>query len=107
MLSNCLSYSFPLAVMQRVVSAHDALQLRKFADHTCREVGFRKTSSAASLLGFRTYHRRHIFGELFHTLGLVVHRAELFVIYAVLQRLDAVCETHLAILVPEEAGVGE
>jgi hypothetical protein len=45
--------------------------------------------------------------QLFDTLDLVEDAAELGVIDAVFQRLDPVFEPHFAVLVPEEAGVGE
>jgi hypothetical protein len=35
-----------LAVVQRVVAAHDALQLRKFAHHAARQVGLRQPGRA-------------------------------------------------------------
>src|SRR5579862_2549413 len=48
-----------------------------------------------------------VLSELFHPLDLVEHAAELFVVDALLERLDAVCEADFAVLVPKEARVRE
>ena len=40
-----------LAVMQRVIAAHDALQFRKLADHAGRQIGFGEQRGAAGALG--------------------------------------------------------
>ncbi len=97
-----------LALGQRIVAAHDPLQLGELADHAARQVGLGEPGRAA---GLRLVRPRHMFRDLdrqrFHPRHLLGERAELRVKHDVLQRRHPAFERRLAILIPEEFGVGE
>ena len=95
--------------MQRVIAAHDALQLGKLADHPGREVGLGEPRGTGGALGVGA---GHVGGEssrrasrcacaLSSTLPSLAWKTRSA------SASTRVVERDLAVLVPEEAGVGE
>ncbi len=97
-----------LAVMERVIAAHHALQLGKFADHAARQIGLGEPDGLAQfrLVGARHVLRHH-FGQLGDARHLVVDAAELGVENPALEARHTLDQLDLAVLVPEEARIGE
>ena len=96
------------AVIARIVSAHEPLQFRELVDHLAGEVGFRQFARDTRLFGIRTGHEgRERLGELADPHGLVVNCAELRVEDDLLQFRQAARQRLFAILIPEEARIGE
>ncbi len=95
--------------MARVVAAHDALQLRKFAHHVGEQVGLGELRGGVGAL------RQHITTELLadgtrngaHTLRALALRAQLVVIDHLAQAFNTRSQRLLAVLIEEELGVGQ
>ena len=96
-----------LAVVLGVVTAHEALQFGKFADHVRDEVGLRELRGALRRRAIGTKHRRDRARNRNDPLHALVLRAELVVINDGLEPVDAIGQPDLAVLVEEEAGVGQ
>ena len=96
--------------MQRVVAAHDALQLGELADHVGHQVGL---GQLRGLVGLRAPARRSPsccadrLGDRAHALDALALRAQLVVIDHLAQAGDARRQRLLAVLVEEELGVGQ
>ena len=97
-------------VVQRVVAAHDALQLGELADHVGQQVGL------GQLRGLRRPARASAsppscgadrLGDGAHALDALALRAQLVVVDHLRQAGDARCQRLLAVLVEEELGVGQ
>ncbi len=96
-----------LAVMHRVVAAHDALQLGELADHAGGEVRLAEAGGAGGEGRVGADEGGQVVGEglePFHAGGL---GAELRVEHDALEGGQAVLEPGLAVEVPEMAGVAE
>ena len=97
-----------LAVMQRVIAAHDPLQLGKFADHSGREVGLGELHRAPRPVAVGAWNViRQKLGKPLHSRDLVQEAAELGVKHPLRQNLDAARERNAPVLVPEKACIGE
>ncbi len=100
-----IGHVFRLAVMARVVRAHDALQLGEFAHHQCAQVGFCQVRGAADVRLIDTERLGDLDCNACHALDALKLRSELVVIDHIGQSFDARFECLLAILVVEELGV--
>ncbi len=97
-----------LAVMERVIAPHDALQLGELADHAGREIGLGEMRGALGERGVGAGNeRRERPDQRLDALHLVEHAAELRVEDPLAELLDAALQPRLAVLVPEELGVGQ
>ena len=97
-----------LALLQRVVAAHHPLQLREFPDHPAHEIGLAQGSRPLAEPPVKTRHvRRQGSDELAQPFGLLPDAAELGVEDDRLQRRQPILQPGLAVLVPEELGVGQ
>ena len=106
---NRVGHGFGQAIVERVVAAHDALQLRELAHHVGHQiglgqlrglVGLRHQCCVAQLRGNRLGNRAHAL----HTFAL---RAQLVVVDHLAQTFDARSQRLLAVLVKEELGIGQ
>src|SRR6185503_15162856 len=91
-------------VIDGVVTAHDALQFRKLANHAGRKIGLAQLGRAADLflLGAANIFR-DLGGERLDAAYFFAAAAELGVPRDRFERLHAIGERHLAIGLPEEA----
>ncbi len=96
-----------LAVVLRVIAPHEALQLGEFTDHVGDEIGLGEHRRAIGLLWIGADVRRDRRGDHAHAVHPLRLRAELVVIDDGPEPFDAVGEADLAVLVEEEAGVGQ
>ena len=97
------------AIVQGVVTAHDALQLGEFAHHVGDQI---RLGQLRSLVGLS--HQRYIaqlgcdgLGNRAHALHALALGAELVVIHDLAQTVHAGGERLFAVLVEEELGVGQ
>ncbi len=97
-----------LALLERVVPAHLALQLGKLADHPADEIRLAQQRRARRERGAGVAQRRAQRGcELLQPAHLLADRAELRVEHERVESGNAVLEANLAVLVPEELRVRE
>ena len=109
MILDGIGHSSRQTVVQRVVTAHDALQFGEFADHVGQQVGLGEPCGEGGL--FREFAATEFFGNgagnrhnAKHALAL---RAQLVVINDSGQPLNPRFERFLAILIEEKFGVGQ
>ena len=96
-----------LAVVTRVVRAHDALQLGELADHPGEEVGLAEAGGAPRRRLVLAEFRRHDRREPLDPVDALELAAELVVEHHVREPGDACGERHAPVLVVEELRVGE
>ena len=109
MVVDRLPDGFALAVAPRVEAADDALQVGELADHVGHEVGPREPRRAGRL-GHRVAEAevdREPLGERLDPLRLPERVAELLLEGEAGEPRDPLLEREPAVVVPEEAGVGE
>ena len=104
---NSVCNSFIQTVIQRVVAAHDALQLGEFAHHVGHQVGLGQLGGQVSLR-----HQLCIaqllcnrLGNGTHTLNTLTLRAQLVVIDHLAQTFHTAFQCFFAVLVKEELGI--
>jgi hypothetical protein len=102
-----LGHRTRLAIVQRVVAAHDALQLRELAHHLGQQVGLGEMGGALGADFVGTCLAGDVPRYCPNALHAVELAAELAVIHHAGEPRDARGERRLAILVVEELGVGE
>ena len=89
MLGNRVGYALRLAVFERVITAHDALQFRELTHHAGGQIGFAEPGRFHRVAPIRAVdiagNRRH---QRFHTPYLAGQAAELFVEDQILKRRD-------------------
>ena len=102
MIGNGVGDGGALLLVERVVAAHDALQLREFANHVADEVGLAENAGALGVLRVRTNDWCEVLREMPDALYAVVLAAELFVESDLLQLRHPSLERDLAILIEEE-----
>ena len=98
---------FRLTVVQRVIAAHDALQLGKLADHVGGKVGLAQVGSALGSFRVCFQLARNFPGECLDALHALELAAELVVIDDTGKPRHARFEPCLAVLVVEELRVGQ
>ncbi len=106
MLGDGLGHRRRLALVERVIAPHDALQLGELADHAGHEVGLGEeggTARAAHLAAGDV--GRELGGERLEARHLVAHAAEPGMEDEGRKLGHALLELDLAVLVPEELGV--
>src|SRR5213594_4096926 len=96
-----------LAIMQRVIAPHEALQLGKLAHHAGEQIGFRQPRRALGeqRVGFQG--ARDAAGQELDALDALELRAELVVVDDAGELWHARFEPELAVLVVEEASILE
>src|SRR5690606_80824 len=95
-----------LTVMDCVVTAHDALQLREFPHHFGSQIAAAQPASPRRLCWFATKLRGEVFAERYYTLSLGVQRAKPLLEHHLALRLDAARQRTLTVLFPKERGIG-
>ena len=96
-----------LALVQRVIAAHRALQFREFIDHFGDEIGLGQARRLLGEVRIGAHHRRQLAHQRRHTLHLVSHRAQLFVEGDLAQPFGHLAQRRLPVIVPEMSRVGE
>jgi hypothetical protein len=96
-----------LAVGQRVVAAHDALQLGELADHVGDQVGLGQQCGALGLRHVGAEAPRNFGRQLDQPVDALALAAELVVIHDARQLADACRERRLLVRLEEELGVGQ
>src|SRR5258708_29712785 len=96
-----------LAVVQRVVAPHDALQFWKFADHGGEQIRFRKLGGALGLHYIRAKRARNLAGQQFDSLHALELAAELVVEHDYRQLRNARLEADFPNHVIEEPRIHE
>src|SRR5437879_7464270 len=107
MLLDCIGNLTLLAIVQRVVARHDALQLWKFADHGGEQVRLGKLRGALGLHYIHAKRARDLAGQQFDSLHALELTAELAVEHDFRQPRNARLEAGLQILVEEEPRILE
>ncbi len=102
MLRDRLGHRRVLAIMQRVIAAHDALQFGEFADQPGDQVGLGQLGGAARLLGIGMQGGSDLVGQPLNAVDFLRHGAKFGMKNDVLQRRQAAFQTLLTVLVPEE-----
>ena len=96
-----------LAARQRVVAAHHALQFGEFADHAGGEVRLRQPRGAGREARIGTDHGCDVPRQPLQPRDALALRAELRVEHHLIQLRQEVFQLLLAVLVPEEARIGQ
>ncbi len=107
MVGDGVGDDFVLFLVERVIAAHHALQLGELADHAGGQIGLGEDRGALGEVWIGADECRDVARQHAHPLHPVILRAELVVEDDLAQLRHAVLEHHLAVLVPEELGVGE
>ncbi len=96
-----------LAVAERVIGAHDSLQLGEFSDHCSEKVTFAQLGRSLTLTAIPAGHCRDFSGQRAYTPRLVAKRTELRLKRHRVERFAPGRERLFAILFPEKCRVGE
>ena len=110
MIADGVGHGIGQAFRAGVVAAHDALKLRKFADHFGDEVSLGKTGGPFGLIRVGAFDDSLFHqpaGELGDAVDLVRDRSQFLMEGDALQLLCVIGKASLAVLFPEEARVGE
>src|SRR5262245_7762174 len=96
-----------LLLIERVITAHDALQLRELSDHQAHEVGLGKDRGALGEIGIGADQWRKLARNPPHALHAFILRAELLMEYDLLKLGHTVWQHDLAVPLEEEFGIGK
>ena len=109
MILDGIGHSSRQTVVQRVVTAHDALQFGEFADHVGQQVGLGEPCGEGGL--FREFAATEFFGNgagnRLNTRHALALRSQLVVIDNLGEPLDPRFQRFFAILIKEELGIGQ
>ena len=108
MVANGIRDGLVLAIGQRVVTADQALKFRELANHLADQIGLAETRGGTGLIPIRARHMtRDIRRQRLEPVNLFVEGAELGVENHGSQRRSPAGQGVAAVLVPEEAGIGQ
>ena len=108
MVAYCVGDGICLALRAGVIAAHQALQLREFADHTGDKIGLAQTRRALGIIGASALDDAFLnqpARKLCHAFNLVSNCPQLFMKGDLRQFLRLFVERDLQILFPEEFGI--
>ena len=96
-----------LALRQRVVFSHQALQLREFADHFGQQIRLRQMRGALCLFDIGADQRRDLGGQPLDPLDALALRAQLLVKHDLLEFRQPVFELRLQIGLVEKLRIAQ
>ena len=108
MIANGRCHSSRRTASLGIIAAHDALQFRKFANHSADKIGFGKACSLTSRRPITSGNRRcNMRRQLCQTRRLVMHRSQPFIKDDISQTRQGFGKRCLAIFLPEKFSISQ
>ena len=105
MLFDCPSDRFLFAVMNRVVAAHDALQIRKLTNHIGDQVGFAQLSRSLTVVGVFAKKSGEMSGKLDQSVRFIPQASQFMMERDAIEIGDTGFKCSSAVFIPEKACV--